>query len=104
MSIRYSDSNWARFKTHNKKTTTRGSRKKDGIHDRVKGSYFKPVKTGERVSIRFLRSKPLGALTEADAIKDGFDTLQEYLDELMMLNPGWTANTVVYIHENEVVA
>jgi hypothetical protein len=103
MNIRYSDSNWARFKTHNKKTTTRATQRKDGLYDRVRGSYFKPIKTGEQVEIKFLYSKPIGALTPYDAVLDGFDTLQEFIDELMKLNPKFTAATVVYIHENKVI-
>jgi len=49
--IRFSDSNWERFKTKNKDTTWRTTKRKDGIYDRVKGSYFKPIKTGEKVKI-----------------------------------------------------
>ena len=103
MNIRFTDSNWQRFFTHNKTTTWRTTVRKEGIYDRVKGSLYKPVKTGEQVELKPTISKPFAALTDADALHDGFNSLQEFIDELTRLSPKLAASTILYCHSAKVV-
>jgi hypothetical protein len=99
MNIRFTDGNWNRFFTHNKDTTWRTKQRKDGVYERIKGSLYKPIKTGELLEMKYLKCKPFAALDEADARHDGFSTLQEFIEELTRLNPKMLPTTMLYCHE-----
>lgn len=103
MNIRFTESNWQRFFTHNKDTTWRTTIRKAGIYERIKGSRYKPIKTGWKLEINPTISKPFSALDEGDARHDGFSTLKEFQDELLRLNPHIEAGTVLYCHSAKIV-
>ena len=82
MIIRFTQENWNRFFTHNKKTTLRIKPKKPGHYDAYGGSYYNPVKFGS-LDIVKVGAKKVTALTEQDAKDDGFDSLYGLKRELM---------------------
>lgn len=84
--VRFTDENWLNFFKKGKKTTWRTKRYKDGIYERVKGSWFNPKLTGERLELRYAKEKLFSELNTEDAIGDGFDNLEQFKQELMSLN------------------
>ena len=100
---RFTVENWLRFRTHNKKTTTRIKPLKLGIHKCLGGPYYTPIRLGKVEVGRVMFEKSVSQLTAEDAIYDGFDTLCEYLLELAHRNPRLTTQTTVYIQPAKVV-
>lgn len=83
--IRFTDENWLCFFTKGKETTWRKTKRKDGIYHRVKGSLYNPKDTGETLQIAYEKSKQFCDLNAEDAIRDGFDTLEQFKAELTRL-------------------
>jgi len=102
--IRFSKSNWDRFKTNNKKTTIRLREVKTGIHACGSGSpqWGNWKRWGTVYVHPFVAKKKVIDLNSEDAERDGFDSLTELLIELGKLNKTITVNDYVYIHPVEV--
>lgn len=97
--IRFSKSNFERFKTHNKLTTIRGHELKAGEHDFIGGSRMKPFAYGHGFVHPAVKKCRIRDLTEADAKNDGFDSLCELLLELGHLGKGeFKPETWVWVH------
>ena len=104
--IRFSKDNWEKFETHNKKTTIRFGKVKVGFHTAGHGSmqWGSWSSYPEKVYVHpFMKSCKAKNLTEKDAKKDGFDTLNELMFELGKLNPRRSAEETVYVYPIEKV-
>jgi len=97
VSLRFTKGNYARFDSHQKKTTIRDHQIKEGDHALIGGSRFKPI-TYCRATIAFRKSCIVGALTDEDARLDGFDSRDELLLELGKVNPTITPYTRVWVY------
>jgi hypothetical protein len=63
---------------------------------------MKPELLGE-FDITSVRQTTYERLTEEDAKNDGFDTLEQLLEELKWLNGGLLPETILFIHRTENV-
>lgn len=102
MSVRFTQSNWDKFFSSDKKTTIRLHALKPGLHAVLGGSRFKPVTRGALFVYTFKETKKIRDLTLADARNDGFDMLADLLLELGRLNKECTSDSWVFIHPVEV--
>lgn len=105
MQIRFTDDNWKKFTWFggHKTTTWRTRKRASGAYERVKGSFFKPTQTGERLQLTYIRSARFDELTERDAYDDGFESLSEFQTELKRLNPKITNDTILHCYLAEVL-
>ena len=102
MSVRFTESNWKRFDTHNKETTTRFHSLKVGWQKAIGGSRFKPVTWGIVYVSEVMATKTVDMLTLEDAKADGFESLADYLMELGFLDKRkHCGRDIVYIHKVE---
>lgn len=98
--VRFTKDNWNRFFTHSKQQTTRSHPINCGSHPAYTGSRYKPILLGE-ILIEYYTEKKIKNLNQEDAIKDGFDTLEEFKTELYRLDREHklTEETTVYLHK-----
>ena len=102
--IRFTDENWKCFFIKGKETTWRMSKKKDGLYWRVKGSLYNPKDTGDRMDISYEKEKKFCDLNYEDAIRDGFDSLEQFKGELQRLrNNKIEPITPLYCHRVKVL-
>ena len=96
--MRFKISNWNKFfDGSNKVTTLRLKQSKMGHHKAYAGSYYHPDLLGEFDIIGVCITRYY-ALTERDAVYDGFKTLEELKTELRNINGQIEENTILYQH------
>lgn len=56
---------------------------------------------GKKFVVDHVYSQSLGELTDADARREGFDTIEEYRDSILAYHPGmpWLPQMRVWVHE-----
>lgn len=102
--IRFTDENWMCFFTKGKETTWRKTKRKDGVYHRVKGSLYNPHLTGDRLEIAFEKQKYFCDLNAEDAIRDGFDTVEQFKAELVRLSRGeLDPYAIFYCHKAKII-
>jgi hypothetical protein len=101
MNIRFTESNWARFKL-GKETTIRSRLLANGVFNVIGGSRFKPVKRGQ-VELKLEKVKSISILSDRDARRDGFANVTDLVMELARLNPKLQWNDIVFIYNAKVI-
>lgn len=61
--------------------------------------------SGHQFIVNNVYSQALGEMTDTDAQKEGFETLDQYIEKILSLHPGmrWVPAMKVWVHEFERV-